>query len=156
MKKILLFVVLAVMLVLGARMMQEHRRTPEDAPGIKLQQTPAQEAAASADRQLLETALKSPESLHEAVKPSVSNRTESIPAALSAVTAQRSQLLSAVEKPPLPQPLKEPVAAEKLYFWKQYASLRKDEIRNPDSAENRAGVVSLMQIRQRRQKQKDL
>ena len=59
-------------------------------------------------------------------------------------------LLSDIEKPPAPQPLKEPVAAESLYFHADYASLRKDEIRNPNSPENRAGVVSLMQARQRR------
>ena len=59
-------------------------------------------------------------------------------------------LLSDVEKPPAPQPLKEPVAAESLYFHADYASLRKDAIRNPNSPENRAGVVSLMQARQRR------
>lgn len=45
---------------------------------------------------------------------------------------------------------KEPVPVESLYFHKDYESMRKDEIRNPDSKENRAGVVALMKMRQRR------
>jgi len=69
-------------------------------------------------------------------------------------TGRERHLLSDVEKPPAPQPLKEPVAADSLQFRKEYASLRKDAIRNPDSAENRAGVVSLMEARQRRLGQK--
>lgn len=118
-----------------------------------------QKEAVAADRQLLTTALQSPESLDESPvaclnEPSgVPGNAASVPAPASAVTAQRSELLSSAQKPLLPQPAKEPIAAENLYFWKSYQSLRKDEIRNPGSAENRAGVVSLMQMRQRRAKQ---
>lgn len=69
-------------------------------------------------------------------------------------TGKERQLLSDIEKPSAPQPLAEPVKAEELYFWKDYSSLRTDAIRNPNSAANRAGVVSLMQARQRRLGQK--
>jgi len=69
-------------------------------------------------------------------------------------TGKERHLLSDIEKPPAPQPLEEPVAADSLQFRKDYASLRKDEIRNPNSPENRAGVVSLMEARKRRLGQK--
>ena len=69
-------------------------------------------------------------------------------------TGKDRHLLSDIEKLSAPQPLKEPVAAESLHFWSEYASLRTDAIRNPNSPENRAGVVSLMQARQRRLGQK--
>lgn len=154
--KIILFVVLLTGLLLWVLLKQEALK--KDAENTEPQQTPAQKAAASADKALLDTVLNSPESLGEAAEiPGVApGRTVSIPAALAAVTLPSSQRLSSVEKPPLPQPLKEPVAAETLYFHKDYASLRKDEIRNPDSAENRAGVVSLLQARQRRTEQQGL
>ena len=45
---------------------------------------------------------------------------------------------------------REPVKAESLYFWDSYKSLRKEEIRNPDSKENREGAVELLKARQRR------
>ena len=44
----------------------------------------------------------------------------------------------------------EPVPASDLYFWTAQESLRKDEIRDPDSEENREGIVQLMKARQRR------
>jgi len=69
-------------------------------------------------------------------------------------TGKERRLLSDVEKPPAPQPLKEPVPVESLHFHADYASLRTDAIRNPNSPENRAGVVSLMEARQRRLGQK--
>lgn len=43
-----------------------------------------------------------------------------------------------------------PTSVESLYFHKDYESMRKEEIRNPDSEENRAGVVALLKARQRR------
>jgi len=73
----------------------------------------------------------------------------------SVAVAPRPELLSEVERTvSVSVEEREPVAAQSLYFWSDYASLRKDEIRNPDSKENRAGVVSLMEMRQRRLGQK--
>ncbi len=73
----------------------------------------------------------------------------------SVAVAPRPELLSEVERTvSVPTKEREPVAAQSLYFWSDYASLRKDAIRNPDSAENRAGVVSLMKARQGRLGQK--
>ena len=60
------------------------------------------------------------------------------------------QLLSEVKRETPEKKEREPVHIDSLYYRKSYASLRKDEIRNPDSPENRAGVVSLMEARQRR------
>ena len=68
--------------------------------------------------------------------------------------APRPQLLSEVERPGVARAEREPVSAESLYFWKDFSSLRKEEIRDPDSEENRAGVVSLMKARQGRLGQK--
>lgn len=62
----------------------------------------------------------------------------------------RTNMLSAVEKPTQHLPQQEPVAAENLYFPEDYSSMRKDAVRNPDSPENRQGVVALMKARQRR------
>jgi len=69
-------------------------------------------------------------------------------------TGKERHLLSDVEKPPTLRPLEEPVAADSLHFREDYASLRTDAVRNPNSPENRAGVVSLMEARQRRLGQK--
>ena len=49
-----------------------------------------------------------------------------------------------------PEAEKKPVAVSDLYFHEDYQSMRKEEISNPDSEENRAGVVALLQARQRR------
>jgi hypothetical protein len=43
-----------------------------------------------------------------------------------------------------------PTSVESLYFHKDYESMRKEEIRNPDSKENREGVVALLKARQQR------
>lgn len=66
------------------------------------------------------------------------------------VPTERPKQLSEVEKPVREKIQKVPVAASDLYFHKDYESMRKEEIRNPDSKENRAGVVALLQARQRR------
>jgi len=114
------------------------------------------------DQTLVDAVLESPEKFDEAVVESAEPKEEAgaiesvnpaVPACTLPVGKDR-HLLSDIEKPPAPQPLKEPVAAESLYFWKDYASLRTDAIRNPDSAENRAGVAALMKTRQRRLGQK--
>ena len=71
-----------------------------------------------------------------------------------AVPLERPRQLSEIDKSSIGTQqsamLREPVAASELYFHKDFESLRKEEIRNPDSAENRAGVVAMMKARQRR------
>ena len=98
------------------------------------------------DQSLLDSVLESPERLDGLA-------VDESPVEPLAV-APRPQLLSEVERPEVARAEREPVAAESLYFWKDYASLRKDAIRDPDSEENRAGVVSLMKARQGRLGQK--
>jgi len=66
------------------------------------------------------------------------------------VKGPRPKLLSEVKRPEKKREKPEPVAAEDLYFWKDYESLRTDAIRNTDSKENRAGIVALLKARQRR------
>ncbi len=95
------------------------------------------------DQKILRDALESPENFQTLEK------SEEI-SAEPVVQEERPKLLSEVERPARERVQKEPVAAESLYFWKDYESLRKDEIRNPDSTENREGVVALMKARQRR------
>ncbi len=70
----------------------------------------------------------------------------------SVSSVSRTNMLSAVEKPTL-RPQEEPVSAENLYFHEDYSSMRKDAVRDPDSPENRAGVVALMKARQQRLEQ---
>ena len=108
------------------------------------------------EQAFLDSVLESPERLDGAVAESAvpvgqagSPRYE-----VTLPTGKERHLLSDVEKPPAPQPLKEPVPVESLHFHADYASLRTDAIRNPNSPENRAGVVSLMEARQRRLGQK--
>lgn len=106
-------------------------------------QAPILETGSAADQKVLQTALESPEGFQTLEKDEV----ESEP-----VIRQEKprKLLSEVERPARERVQKEPVAASDLYFWKDYESLRKEEIRNPDSKENREGVVALMKARQRR------
>jgi outer membrane biosynthesis protein TonB len=66
----------------------------------------------------------------------------------------RPKLLSEVKKPQ-PSARPEPVDITTLHFWKEYASVRTPAIRDPDSAENRAGIISLMKARQQRLGQMD-
>ena len=115
------------------------------------------------DQRLVDAVLESPEMLDGEKSATKNTKTHektegvgefpAVPVCTLPVGKER-HLLSDVEKPSAPQPLKEPVAAESLQFRKDYASLRKDEIRNPNSPENRAGVVSLMEARKRRLGQK--
>ncbi len=97
-----------------------------------------------ADQEVLKAALASPE-----VFQTLEKTEEEMPRPMIQ-EEERPKLLSEVERPARERVQKEPVAASDLYFWKDYESLRKDEIRNPDSKENREGVVALMKARQRR------
>ena len=102
-----------------------------------------------ADQAILDQALSSPAAFQQ--------KTEEAPEGAApiplSVPTERPQQLSEVEKPQVLKQVKEPVAAEDLYFWEDFQSLRKDEIKNPDSKENREGVVALMKARQRRVEQ---
>lgn len=62
----------------------------------------------------------------------------------------RPLLLSQVQCPPQPVEQPAPVALENFRFYREFASLRAAEVRDPESAENRDGVVALMTARQRR------
>lgn len=139
--------VFAAIIAVGIGWFVADRKTvePRNAASAVATQRPAAEQA------LVDAVLESPERLDAPVVESAKPvREEPVPLICMLPTGKERHLLSDIEKPPSPQRLKEPVAAESLYFWKDYASLRKDAIRNPDSPENRAGVVSLMQARQRR------
>ncbi len=97
-----------------------------------------------ADQEVLRAALESPEIFQTLEK------TEEVATQLIVQEEKRPKLLSEVERPSRKQVQKESLEAESLYFWKDYESLRRDEIRNPDSKENREVVVALMKARQRR------
>lgn len=70
------------------------------------------------------------------------------------VPTERPKQLSEIDKPKIDNQQsameQEPVPVESLYFHKDYQSMRKEEISNPDSKENREGVVALLKMRQRR------
>ncbi len=112
-----------------------------------------------ADQQLLDSVLESPEVLDgedlatKERKGHKKGEGSTVPVC-TLPTGKDRQLLSDIEKPEAPRPLEEPVAADSLHFREDYASLRTDAVRNPNSPENRAGVVSLMEARQRRLGQK--
>jgi hypothetical protein len=103
------------------------------------------------EQDFLDAVLESPERMDAKIlTPNEQQESQHKTVACSLPTGKKRHLLSDVKRSSSPLPKREPVAAESLYFWKDYASLRTDAIRNPDSAENRAGVVSLMKMRQRR------
>jgi hypothetical protein len=106
---------------------------------------------AEADRALVETVLNSPEQFD-----TTASTAGPAPFEPLTIPATRPLQLSEVEKTEPVKAVQKPVSAESLYFWKDYASLRKDEIRDPNSEANRQGVVSLLQARQRRAKQENL
>ncbi len=144
MKKIILFLVLVVSLLLWALMQKEiQKEMPVEG---EAQSVPVSETISAKDQEILQAALESPESFQtlEKVEEVIFDSTP------LTVPKERPKLLSEVERPVRERVQKEPVAAENLYFWKDYESLQKDEIRNPDSKENREGVVALMKARQRR------
>ena len=107
----------------------------------------------AAEQGFLDSVLESPEVLDGeslATKERRDHKEGSSVPVCTLPTGKERHLLSDVVKPEAPQPLEEPVAADSLHFRKEYASLRTDAVRNPNSPENRAGVVSLMKARQRR------
>ncbi len=111
---------------------------------------PSPQGSTPKAQSLLDSVLESPEILDSAAGQARRPRYE----AAETTVAPRPQLLSEVERSGIARAKREPVAAESLYFWNDFASLRKAEIRDPDSEENRAGVVSLMKARQGRLGQK--
>lgn len=129
-------------------------RTVSESPKITDHRTPT-------DQSLLDSVLQSPEAFEKSLSSPVPEEESAAPSTEISIFPPasakrfvepliRPQLLSEVKKPMRVNVVREPVAAESLYFWKDYASLRTEAVRDPDSEENRAGVVSLLQARQRR------
>jgi len=156
MKKIIVLVV--ALAVLGGAWVVVSRLEP-DLETVE----PVVAARPVAEQEFLDSVLESPEVLdgaagqasgrrHEASEPE--GQAESPLYEVTLPTGRERHLLSDVVKPEAPRPLKEPVSADSLHFREDYASLRTDAVRNPNSPENRAGVVSLMEARQRRLGQK--
>lgn len=137
MKKIFLFsgsaVLLATAVLLTGRNDDVHQ--PET-PKIS-------EAVSEPDQKVLNAALKSPETFR-------AEDADSTLPEIPPVPSERPRMLSEVKKPEKQKTKRNPVAVETLPFHHDYQSMRKEEIRNPDSKENRQGVVSLLQARQRR------
>jgi len=105
-----------------------------------------------ADRRLAEQAFKSPEKL-DASEPGTSADTGT-PAGRP---PERPLLLSAIEPDESsPFPAANTVGNQDRYFQKDFESLRTDAVRNPDSAQNRATVKTLMQKRQQRLDRQEL
>lgn len=103
---------------------------------------PVSEKMAESDRQVMVAAFENP----DAVEAAYLDKSTPNPV----VEEDRPQRLSQAQRDPVKHAPREPVKADELYFWEDYSSMRKDAICNPDSAENRAGVVALMKARQRR------
>lgn len=102
------------------------------------------------EQQLVDSVLEAPEQLDASAVASVEPHAKLAAQNIDLDDSSRPQLLSEVEKPPRTTAKPEPVSIKTLHFWKDYASVRKPEIRDPDSQENRAEVVALMKARQRR------
>lgn len=142
MKKWKLMALIAIAVCVGVWMFS-HRKPDAENPGA----SPAGRSVS--DQGLVDSVVESPERLEASVMESVGDLQAEAPSPES-VDSPRPQLLSEIEKPLLSQAKPEPVSIETLHFWSDYESLRADAIRDPESAENRAGVVSLMEARQRR------
>lgn len=138
----------------------------------KVAEPPKTAVRSTADQVLVDAIMDSPQQFDSAVEVSdfsapesglserfdtstaiVASKTKSpkpVGVAGSVSPVSRTNMLSAVERPTRHTQQQEPVAAEDLYFSNAYSSMRKDAVRDPDSPENREGVVALMKARQRR------
>jgi hypothetical protein len=151
MKRKIIFSWLAILVVVIAVVVLVTQKT-DDSGGCQRGETQYSESSLDIRHtsSVTQQALESPEEFQEQT---VDHKKEPVPltvptnrpALLSEVTAKDT----ATEEHPLAIQ-KTPVAAEDLYFWEDYASLRKEEIRNPESDENRAGVIALLKARQHR------
>ena len=149
MKRKIIFAGLAVAVVIVATALVVMQRSSREQKADHLNQkseirSPKSEAVSQNTEAFKQKVLASPE---EFQTQTVVKREAPVPLT---VPTNRPKQLSEVAKLEREKTKKEPVAAKDLYFWKDFQSLRKDEIRNPDSKENREGVVALMKIRQQR------
>lgn len=104
------------------------------------------EPTSSADRALREAVMTDPASFDAHTPP----EPLPVPEEPSSPASRERVLLSTIQPSPPPQALPEPVPVESLYFWEDFASLRTEAIHDPDSSQNRAGVVALMNARKAR------
>lgn len=141
MKKAMLFFILTGALLCWVFL----RKEVQEVPSVEVAISGGAASVSAADRKVRQAALGAP----EAFNAEFVERSDGAPVPLT-VPTNRPKQLSERKRLVREKVQKEPVAAESLYFWKDYESLREEEIRNPDSKENRAGVAALMKARQRR------
>lgn len=96
------------------------------------------------DRALAEAVLREPERFTQSTGVTAAGGAHRPP------EPSRPLLLSQVQCPAPPVKQAAPVALEKSRFHREFTSIRATEVRDPDSAENRAGVSALMVARQQR------
>jgi len=128
----------------------EKRRTkeepgPEIAVAKKVTQLQLADDLSTSDRRIAERAFHAPEEMD-----AVSTASAEANVAVRPPERPSGSLLSEME---FVEPETLGPAGNDQYFQKDFESLRTDAVRNPDSAQNRATVNRIMQIRQQRLQQ---
>lgn len=158
MKKIIVVLVPTVLLVWVAMVVEKSMGKNQSPPPMEQLDARGQEVHSSSfcerdeaggREQVLDAAFTEPDVFQAR---SIDPREEPTPLI---VPKERPQQLSEVKQPAREKMRKESVAATDLYFWSDYESLRKKEIRNPDSVAHRTGGIVLMLMRQRRASSKN-
>lgn len=158
-------VVITALIMIGHYIIEERKAKKPPEPGVVVaekvaaENLPVSETLPEADRQLVARVFNAPEELDAATavpaaRPAEKTAVTEKPNAATVASTASPQaekapaLLSEVE--PSTQS-KTPVSADwKPAFQKDFESLRTEAVRNPDSAQNRATVNTLMQKRQQR------
>lgn len=107
-------------------------------------QLPVSDELTEADQQIVSRAFEAPEELDTAESPTLTLRSEPF-----SVKEKPTGRLSEISTPVSLAEAK-PADTTPMYFVDDFSSLRTDAVKNPDSAQNRATVTTLMQKRQTR------
>ena len=137
------------LLVLWVLMRNGMAEKPDEPTPVKTSGS-ASKTEREADRDVLETALEAPEAFQQ-TEPKKADLLDQKLAAYADLSNRPPQMS---ERQNVQQ--KERIAHANTNtpkFMNSFASLRKDEVRNPDSEQNRAAVISLMKKRQNRMSQ---
>ncbi len=100
--------------------------------------------------ELLALIQESPENLVALERAQEARDTETAPTPLPQHLRESPLLFSEKAVPVKPATEPKPSKVTDLYFWDDFASLRTETVRNPDSPENRATVETIMQKRAQR------
>jgi len=146
MKKVFLLIGMFLLLVLWVLMRNGVAEKPAGSTPVQVSGS-APKTENEVDQTVLEAALETPEAFHQ-TEPAKEGLLDQKLAAYADLSGRPSQMS---ERQNVQQ--KERVAGVNTNtpkFMNSFSSLRKDDVRNPDSEQNRAAVISLMKKRQNR------